>query len=132
MPENMATVAGFLTALLLCNCLSSAAHEHELLEHEVESYLERGGQLEQRAHKLAAAAAGTADELAAAEAAVPVRAEAEAAYRAAMLLDPFDARAFFNLGHALRAGGPSRTSETIALFETALALEPLNLAGRNR
>ena len=114
---------------------------------EYEAALDLAAGLERRANELVAAvaasplAAGRIASITAAAAAAltasqggsrpgelmdATRAEAEAAYRAAIRLDPADPRAFYHLGHMLRAAGPARTSETIELFTTAAALDPLS------
>ena len=94
----------------------------------VDDQLERATELELQAGKLAAAATeGDGDEVLVAAAAA-VQAEAHAAYRAAIVIDPMDPAAYYHLGHALRALGPSTAAESVALFDTAVQLDPQNPA----
>ena len=111
-----------LLLLLAANPVHADAG-HAKADEAYEEALDRAAGLEHRANELVAASAAAP---AAAAAAAAPWAEAEAAYRAAIRVDPADPRAYYHLGHMLRAAGPARTSETIELFETAAALDPLS------
>ena len=64
-------------------------------------------------------------------AAAMVEAEAHAAYRIAIAIDPTDPIPYYHLGHTLRALGPSTADESIALFEAAVKIDPSNAATRS-
>ena len=88
-----------------------------LAPRSADAYLQLGSRLE-----LASQAVNTAGALA--ETRPAQAAEAELAYRMAVRLDPTNAEGFYQFGMSLRAFGPSRSAEAVALLETAAIIEP--------
>ncbi len=123
----LAPAALLLTGFLLLRLSRPLQSEQPMLAQLVDEQLARASDLEQQAHKLAAAAAesGAGREAAAA---AQLHLEAEAAYRAAIMIDPTDPLPLYHLGHVLRARGPATTAESLAHFDRAWVLDPDNPA----
>lgn len=123
----LAAAAALLTACWLLHLSSPLHSEQTVLAQLVDEQLARASELEQQAHRLAAAAAASGagrGEAAAAQ----LHIEAESAYRAAIAIDPTDPLPHYHLGHVLRARGPATTAESLAHFDRAWLLDPDNPA----